>query len=124
MKIQVNLPMLEVQPWDSVCFALGSKGLYRYSIVQVNRDFNLLRNDAYHSYAYNPYKLLLKPLNEEFKIMNTRYVYKKCEYRIWLYHRELQARYKGNKLIYIPCGFVDDMETLKYMGYNGICHDN
>lgn len=123
MKIQVNLPMLEVQPWDSECYALVYWGLQRCAVIHANNDFNLLRNHAYHSYVYHPYKFLLTPLDEEFRVANTLFSYKKCEYRILLYYRELESRYHGSKHIPLPLGFARDMETLKYMGINGIHHD-
>lgn len=115
MEITVTLPMPEIQPWDCECYAMLSKNLHYYMIIQVSRDFNLLRNSVYGSYVYHPYKFLTTPLYELFKVANHNYMYVACEYRVWLYLSELKKRNIAfRRGLYYPLDFGKDRERLKY----------
>lgn len=115
MEISVTLPMPDIQPWDSECYAMMSRNLHYTTVLHVSRDFNLLRNSVYNSYTYHPYKFLTTPLYEQFSLLNHTYIYVVCEYRMWLYLSELKKcdiHLKRN-LCY-PLDFGKDGERLKY----------
>lgn len=110
--IDIAIPPVAPHPWGITCYVLLRTDSFDPHVYMADTDLNRLRRHAYeklHAVDFGQ-RFLTAPIDTEFRFNGNRFIYRACDYRLYLYTKMFRdAGLRTMSIRYIPDG-----DRLKY----------